>query len=228
MLDGDDFYFEAPSRYAPAVTSSALETPRDRRRLRTRRELAGAAVRLFDERGFAATTVDDIAVAADYSASTFFRMFPRKEDAVFFDMPDRLEALRAELDASELPPTWPTIRAALLEHARTWEADDPEFAAARVRLFHREPALAGRYLEYCLEYERWLAEVVSRQHETEARTDVVAQVTAGCIISALRAAFSAQAAAGQAAAAPSVVRHLERAFDALEAGPLHAMLPQVD
>ena len=210
------------------MTSSALETPRDRRRLRTRRELAGAAVRLFDERGFAATTVEDIAAAADYSASTFFRMFTRKEDAVFFDMPDRLEALRAELDASGLPPTWPTLRAALLEHARTWEADDPDFAAARVRLFHREPALAGRYLEYCLDYERWLAEVVSQQRQTDARTDVLAQLTAGCVIAALRSAFSAQAGAAQATAAPSVVRHLERAFDALETGPLVALLGEVD
>jgi AcrR family transcriptional regulator len=210
------------------MTSSTLDTPRDRRRLRTRRELAGAAVRLFDERGFVATTVDDIAAAADYSASTFFRMFPRKEDAVFFDMPDRLEALRAEVAATDQPVAWATLRAALLDHARTWEADDPEFAAARVRLFHREPALASRYLEYCLEYELWLAEVVSRRRRTDPRADVIAQLTAGCVIAALRSAFSAQAAAPAHTAAPSVVRHLEHAFDSLEAGPLQAILEPVD
>ena len=158
------------TRYAALVTSTALETPRDRRRLRTRRELSAAAVRLFEERGFAATTVEDIAAAADYSASTFFRMFTRKEDAVFFDMPDRLDALRAELDVLEPSPRWPAIRAALLDHARTWENEDLEFAAARVRLFHREPALASRYLEYCQQYENWLAELVPRAPEDLAAT----------------------------------------------------------
>jgi AcrR family transcriptional regulator len=206
------------------VTSSALETPRDRRRLRTRRELAEAAVQLFEDRGFASTTVEDIAAAADYSASTFFRTFTRKEDAVFFDMPGRLEALRAELDALDPAPGWPAIRAALLDHARTWEEDDLAFAAARVRLFHREPALSSRYLEYCQEYETWLAELVARRRGTDPRTDVVSQLTAGCIVAALRTAFSVQAAAPDAAGATSVVTHLEDAFDALETHLLRDLL----
>ncbi|MDP9182582.1 MAG: TetR family transcriptional regulator [Actinomycetota bacterium] len=184
--------------------------------MRTRRELAVAAARLFEEMGFASTTVEDIAAAADYSASTFFRLFPRKEDAVFFDMPDRLEALRASL-----PPDadWPAIRAALVDHARTWEADDPDFAAARVRLFHQEPALGSRYLEYCEQYEDWLTEVVAARRGTD-RGDVTTRLTAGCIVAGLRSAFKAQASTTEPDAAGSVVAHLERAFDALEAGPL--------
>jgi AcrR family transcriptional regulator len=205
------------------VTSSGLDTPRERRRLRTRRELAEVAVRLFEGRGFAATTVEDIAAAADYSASTFFRMFTRKEDAVFFDMPDRLEALRVELDALDPPPRWPAIRAALIDHARTWEDDDLEFAAARARLFHREPALSSRYLEYCLQYETWLAELVARRRGTDPRTDIVAQLIAGCIVAALRSAFSVQAGAPEAPAATSVVVHLEDAFDALEKNLVRAI-----
>jgi AcrR family transcriptional regulator len=202
------------------VTSAALLTPRDRRRLRTRRELAVAAVRLFEEQGFATTTVEEIAAAADYSASTFFRLFARKEDAVFFDMPDRLQTLRADLPARS---SWPAIRAAMVEHARTWEADDPDFAAARVRLFHREPALAGRYLEYCQQYEDWLAELVAARRGTDPHADVTAQLTAGCVVAGLRAAFKAQAGAADPAAAGSVVAHLERAFDVLESGPLAAL-----
>lgn len=205
------------------MASTAPATPRDRRRLRARRELATAAVRLFEERGFSATTVEDIAAAADYSASTFFRMFTRKEDAVFFDMPDRLEALRAELGALGDEPLWPALRGALIEHARTWEEDDPEFAAARVRLFHREPALSSRYLEYCQDYETWLADLVAHRRNTDSRTDVVAQLVAGCVIAGLRSAFRVQAAASGRAAKQSVVIHLERAFEALESDPLHAI-----
>ena len=204
------------------MTTQAPETPRDRRRLRARRELAQAAVRLFEERGFAGTTVEDIAAAADFSASTFFRMFTRKEDAVFFDMPDRLEALRAELEAVQDEPLWPAFRAALIEHARTWEEDDRQFAAARVRLFHREPALSSRYLEYCQEYEVAVAELVARHRGTDPTTDVVAQLTANCVVAALRSAFSVQATAPRAAG-ESVVEYLEDAFAALESGPLRAM-----
>lgn len=198
-----------------------LESPRDRRRLRTRRELAVAAVRLFEEQGFAATTVEEIAAAADYSASTFFRLFPRKEDAVFFDMPDRLEALRADVPAGS---AWPAVRAALLEHARTWEQDDPAFAAARVRLYHREPALGGRYLEFCQEYEDWIADLVAARRRTDARTDVTAQLVAGCVVAGLRSAFKAQAGTGTKKTTGSVVTRLEQAFTALEAGPLGALV----
>jgi AcrR family transcriptional regulator len=198
--------------------AAAPETARDRRRLRTRRELAVAAVRLFEANGFATTTVEEIALAADYSASTFFRLFTRKEDAVFFDMPDRLEVLRGTLDEHS---TWTAIRAAMLEHARTWEADDSKFAAARVRLFHREPALASRYLDYCRQYEDWLAELVAGR--TGGSVDVTAQLTAACIVAGLRAAFRAQATTADPADARSVVQHLEAAFDALEAGPLRSL-----
>ncbi|HEX3900706.1 MAG TPA: TetR family transcriptional regulator [Mycobacteriales bacterium] len=198
------------------MSVAPVESARDRRRLRARRDLALAAVMLFEQQGFAATPVEEIAAAADYSASTFFRMFTRKEDAVFFDMPDRLESLRMTVPADA---TWPDVRAALVEHAHTWEADDPAFAAARVRLLHREPSLTSRYLEYCQEYEVWLTELVSNRSGADPQTDVAAQLAAGCIIAAFRSAFSVQAAL-PARKAASVVEYLEAAFDALEAGPL--------
>jgi AcrR family transcriptional regulator len=198
------------------MTVAPAESARDRRRLRSRRDLAMAAVTLFEQHGFAATTVEEIAAAADYSASTFFRMFTRKEDAVFFDMPDRLESLRTTVAPDS---TWAALRDALVEHARTWEADDPAFAAARVRLLHREPSLTSRYLEYCQEYEVWLTGLIATRRGADARTDVAAQLAAGCIIAAFRSAFSVQAAR-PARKAASVVDYLEAAFDLLEAGPL--------
>lgn len=52
---------------------------RERKRLRTRRVLAETALRLFTERGFEATTLDDLVDEAEVSRSTFFRNFPAKE-----------------------------------------------------------------------------------------------------------------------------------------------------
>src|SRR6267378_2883002 len=54
---------------------------RERKKLRTRRALADAALRLFTEKGFDATTLEDVAEEAEVSKSTFFRFFPAKEAA---------------------------------------------------------------------------------------------------------------------------------------------------
>ncbi len=52
---------------------------RERKRLRTRRALADAALRLFSEKGYDATTLDELVDEAEVSRSTFFRAFATKE-----------------------------------------------------------------------------------------------------------------------------------------------------
>jgi AcrR family transcriptional regulator len=54
---------------------------RERKKLRTRRALADAAMRLFTENGFDNTTLEEVAEEAEVSKSTFFRFFPAKEAA---------------------------------------------------------------------------------------------------------------------------------------------------
>jgi AcrR family transcriptional regulator len=203
-----------------AAIAATDTNPRGRRRVRTMRALSHAAVELFEQKGFEATTVEEIAHAADYSASTFFRMFPRKEDSVFFDLDARLGTASGEVAEAADAGEWSTIRAALLRHANAWEADDPAFAAARTRLFHSEPALVSRYLEYCASWENDLAERICARLGRSYEHEAAAHIAAGAIVTAYRTAFRMQAKSGGL-----LSEHLEKALHLVEdSGFIHSLL----
>ena len=53
-----------------------------RKKLATRQRILEASVKLFREKGYEATTIEDIATEADVSKTTFFKHFPRKYDII--------------------------------------------------------------------------------------------------------------------------------------------------
>src|SRR5205809_6013425 len=71
---------------------------RERKKATTRAAIQEHAFRLFREQGYDATTVEQIAEAAEVSPSTFFRYFPTKEDVVLEDDMDLLwmDAIREQ------------------------------------------------------------------------------------------------------------------------------------
>lgn len=58
---------------------------RERKKQRTRETVRREALRLFELHGYAQTTIDQIADAADVSPRTFFRYFPTKESVLITD-----------------------------------------------------------------------------------------------------------------------------------------------
>ena len=180
--------------------------------MRTQRAFGEAAIRLFTDRGFASTTVEDIAEAADYSVSSFFRLFAKKEDVVFFDVPDKLEDLRRAVEAEDPSAAAPTIAETLLQNAREWDAEEGSITLARFRLFHQEPALRSRYLEYCREWEDVLTELFLREGRGRSADEIAARMRAAAIVSAFRVAMNTFMAHGGSLAA-----HLSSAYRCLEA-----------
>lgn len=113
------------------------ETAAARRRRRTRAEVTRIAVGLFDERGYAATSTEDVAATADLSRSTLFRYFGDKEE-LLFGLEDDLLAAVAPAVAAVPPgtPAWAVLRRAAVAVAA-------EVAPLREVLTTRERVLAG-------------------------------------------------------------------------------------
>ncbi len=79
---------------------------RERKKARTREAIIDAALELFGRKGFDATTIEDIAAAADVSPRTFFRYFDSKVDLVMAHNEahgDKIAPLIAARPASEGP-----------------------------------------------------------------------------------------------------------------------------
>ncbi len=70
---------------------------RERKKQQTRETIARAALELFVERGYEATTLAEIADAAGVATRTIFAYFPSKEDMLFSDFEALREALAREL-----------------------------------------------------------------------------------------------------------------------------------
>ena len=77
---------------------------RERKKAKTRATIREHALRLFREQGYQATTVEQIAEAAEVSPSTFFRYFPNKEAVVLQDDYDPMLVAAFEAQPAELSP----------------------------------------------------------------------------------------------------------------------------
>ncbi|WP_133915104.1 acyl-CoA-like ligand-binding transcription factor [Streptomyces sp. NBC_00582] len=143
-------------------TSAAPLGLRERKKQQTRERIRREAYRLFAEHGYEATTVDQIAEAAEVSPSTFFRYFPTKEDVVLQDEydPALATALRAR------PADEPLVDAILNSLKGPLGAtlrQDREDLLLRTRLAFDDPAIRARNVAEQERSERAIAEIVAER-----------------------------------------------------------------
>ncbi|MCX5280723.1 TetR/AcrR family transcriptional regulator [Streptomyces sp. NBC_00198] len=160
---------------------------RERKKDGTRRGLREAAGRLFAERGFAQTTVADIAAEANVSERTFFRYFENKEALL---LPDGVE-LYARIEEAFLarPRDEAPLDAACgaITDAVAYFATSSLTALAHPLGEIREQAREGLSRQF-QQFEARLTELVlERLPEGAPDADLQAAVIATCALSAARA-----------------------------------------
>ncbi|MEU5872142.1 helix-turn-helix domain-containing protein [Glycomyces sp. NPDC047369] len=197
---------------------------RERKKQQTRRTLIETAARLFEERGYDATGVADIAEAADVTKRTFFLHFPTKEDVLLSDGPARVDlALRLIAERAPASPLREVLADAV--HAMitdTAAADLPNgMAAMRARLMADSPAVQARILRTVFTGQARIAEAL-RAAYPEALDRTTAASVVGAVVGAVCAAAiaSLQAAETPEAASAAMRRAAAIALRALDAlGP---------
>jgi AcrR family transcriptional regulator len=155
---------------------------RARKRQETREKLTRAAMALFLERGFEATTLDDIVAAADISRRTFFHYFASKEDVVFAWQEESTAALVAAVAAR---PAGESMLAAA-ENAIIVMAGqlDPGEAVAMARLKRDNPALQARDQLKYEKLERALADALLKRNGNKVdnmQARLVAMIATGAM-----------------------------------------------
>jgi AcrR family transcriptional regulator len=135
---------------------------RERKKQRTREQIVEAAIELFDERGYHATTVADIAAAADIAPRTFFAYFPSKEDVVFHDFESIFASIKAALEERPEGETAIDALRRWLDESRPRKAQESKEADLRHRLIEEDPGLAAHSRHLRSLFDDLLREGVAR------------------------------------------------------------------
>lgn len=187
---------------------------RERKRTRTRLMIQAEALRLFADKGYTQTTVEDIADAAAISPRTFFRYFPSKEDVVMWDEYDDPVALDLLAAQPEDEPLAETIRAVVRETLEGLYRHDPERLLTRVQLASTVPELRARFVEQQTRGIEQLTEVFATRRG--ARVDeLTLRVVGSAMLAAVSVALDAWQRDGGKA---DLLALLDRATDALAMG----------
>jgi len=182
----------APTRPEAVVPPPETSAPgrRERKKLETRTALEAAALRLFAERGYEQTTVDDIAEAADVAVRTFFRYFQSKQHVLFGDVALGIAA-RLRTALRERPATETPVEAvgAALGAMELDDAEQQRQVLDRLRLLQRLPELGGTYHLLFQQLHDVIAEEVA-ERTGKPVADLHPQLLAAAATGALKAALT--------------------------------------
>jgi AcrR family transcriptional regulator len=188
---------------------------RERKKQKTKRAVMDVALRLFVEKGFDATTVEEICEEAEISPSTFFRYFPTKEAAAFPDEQARVavveDALRGRPSDEPLHVTIRRAALALVDHDLDAKGD----FEARLDLMGREPAILAYATQTQNEAAETFIQIVAQQLAIDPHRDLRPRLIVNAAFAAVNAAWTAWTSGDAEGDLRALVNE---AFDLIDAG----------
>jgi AcrR family transcriptional regulator len=198
------------SRTAHPAGDGAAEGVRERKRRETHQRITEAGLKLFLSRGFAATTLDDIASEAGISRRTFFSYFKSKDDIILSMQDAAWAAMYADiLKASPDVAPIDAVRDVMVKHMSRYTTEEMTELDALMR---SSETLASRKQAFYAEQEQALFVTlceVWRQPERRTALRMVAIVSIGAI------KLTTQTWNDQQGVKRSVARLLHDAFESL-------------
>lgn len=194
-------------------TPGMAEPRRGRPPATSRRALELIALRLFTERGFDETTIDQIAAEAGVSRRTFFRYFNSKTSVLWAEFDSEVDAIRRALAGTPADlPMMDAIREAVVA-ANHYQAEDVPELRARYNLISSVPELHASAAVHYDAWERAISEFVGRRIRQPA--DSLYPLAVGrATLAACRAGYDRWVARADA----ELTVYLDAALRALAAG----------
>jgi AcrR family transcriptional regulator len=185
---------------------------RERKKLKTKAAIRKEAMRLFLDKGFDATTIEEIAAAVEISPSTFFNYFPTKEDVVFEDELDPL--ILAAFDAQpEGTNPIRAIRNAMLTVFRALTPEQDRVMRERMALMTSTPSLRSAMLSQFADMVNQIAALVASR-AGGSPSDFAIRNFAGALLGVMMSALLAAAQDPEA----DLIEVADQALQHLEAG----------
>jgi AcrR family transcriptional regulator len=180
---------------------------RDRKKIQTQETIRREAMRLIDENGYANTTVEQIAEAAEVSPSTFFRYFPSKEMVLMANDLDQVTIEALEKQPADMP-SLQAFRRALKITMATVSENEWRFERARLKMVLSIPELKAAQFD---EYRRTAARLTEADCRRTGRDpdDFEVRVFVGALAGGLMAVLDRTSGAAE---------RMYRALDFMEAG----------
>lgn len=193
----------------------SVEGLRERKKLDTRRRIEAAALDRFERDGFEATTVDDIAAAADIAPRTFFHYFATKEDVVLADYATRLGRITTTLDEQpDSESLWSALRRAFVVVAADYQTEQSQLLR-RFRITADTPSVFARSLQLQAGWEDAVADALTQRMGLDPDPDITPRLLAAAALAAMRASLRQWLADGGVNPLP---QYVTESFDRLARG----------
>lgn len=164
----------------PVVAEAdGADSLRERKKYATRKAIEDAAWELFTERGYAATSVDDIAGRASVAPRTFFRYFPTKEDVLYGEAHEAIAALGEAFHARPVDEPLIDSLVAAIEHVTSRFRKDRKLVLQRFQM-QREAGVEDMGESVRLRFAKKIADLVRERladsPDAELRSKLVSTV----------------------------------------------------